>query len=121
MPVAVITGATVSRVQVMVRDTASAALPHASVAFQVRVCVRVQPFTLIVDVLGVAVTGPQASLTVADPSAESIADAVGLQAKVSVVPLAVITGATVSNVQVMVLETAKATLPHASVAFQVLV
>ena len=76
---------------------------------------------MIVDVLGVAVTGPHASLTVAVPSAESIAEAVGLHARVKVVPLAVITGATVSNVQVMVRDTARAALPQASVAFHVLV
>ena len=64
-----------------------------------------QPVTLIVDVVGVAVTGPQASLTVAVPSAESIAVADGLQARVNVVPVAVITGATVSVVQVMVRDT----------------
>ena len=71
--------------------------------------------------LGVAVTGPHASVTVALPSAESIAEADGLQARVNVVPLAVITGATVSSVQVIVRDTARAALPHASVAFQVLV
>ena len=78
-----------------------------------------QPVTLTEDVVGVAVTGPHASLTVALPSAESIAEADGLQAKVSVVPLAVIRGATVSSVQVMVRDTARAILPQASVAFHV--
>ena len=69
--------------------------------------------------LGVAVTGPHASLTVAVPSAESIAEAEGLHARVNVVPVAVITGATVSSVQVIVRDTAKAALPHASVAVHV--
>ena len=78
-----------------------------------------QPVTLTEDVVGVAVTGPHASETVAVPSDESIALAVGLQDKVSVVPVAVITGATVSTVQVTVRETATAALPQASVAFQV--
>ncbi len=78
-----------------------------------------QPFALIVDVLGVAVTGPQPSVTVAVPSAESMAEADGLHARVKVVPLAVITGARVSSVQVMVRDTANAVLPQASVAFHV--
>jgi len=72
-------------------------------------------------VIAVGVTGPQASATVAVPRAESIAVAVGLQARVNVVPVAVITGAMVSTVQVIVLETDAAVLPHASVAVQVLV
>ena len=121
VPVAVITGATVSKVQVTVRDTARAALPQASVAVQVRVCEREHPFAVTVPVDAEGVTGPQASVAVALPSAESIAPAVGLQAKVKVVPVAVMTGATVSKVQVTVLETASAALPHASVAVQVLV
>jgi hypothetical protein len=74
-----------------------------------------------VPVEAVGVTGPQASVAVAVPSAESIAPAVGLQASVNVVPVAVITGATVSKVQVTVRETAIAALPQASTAVQVLV
>ena len=57
----------------------------------------------------------------ADPSAASIAAADGLHARVNVEPVAVITGATVSKVQVTVLETDAAELPHASVAVHVLV
>ena len=79
------------------------------------------PFAVTVDVDGVAVTGPQPSVTVAVPRAESIAEAEGLHARVKVVPVAEITGATVSKVQVMVRDTAKAALPHASVAVHVLV
>ena len=41
--------------------------------------------------------------------------------KVKVVPVAVMTGANESRVQVTVLDTAMAVLPHASVAVQVLV
>jgi len=48
-----------------------------------------------------------------------MAVAVGLQANVRVVPVAVITGAIVSTVKVIVLETEAAILPHASVAVQV--
>ena len=66
-------------------------------------------------------TGPQPSVAVALPKAESIALAVGLHERVKVVPVAVITGATVSSVQVTVLETDAATLPHASLAVHVLV
>ena len=77
--------------------------------------------TVTVPVVAVGVTGPQASLAVAVPKAESIAEAVGLQPRVNVVPVAVITGATVSSVQVTVLETAAAALPQASVAVHVLV
>ena len=69
--------------------------------------------------VAVGVTGPQPSVVVALPKAESIALAVGLQLNVRVVPLAVITGAIVSSVQVTVLETDAATLPQASLAFHV--
>jgi len=55
--------------------------------------------------LELGVTGPQLSVAVAVPRAESIAVAVGLQPSVSVVPVAVITGASESRVQVTVLET----------------
>jgi len=79
----------------------------------------VQPVTVTVPVIALGVTGPQASATVAVPNAESMAVAVGLHAKVNVVPVAVITGAIVSTVQVIVLETDAAALPHASVAVQV--
>jgi hypothetical protein len=68
------------------------------------------------------VTGPQLSVAVAVPSAASIRAAVGLQVVIDPlegVPLAVITGAVKSNVQVAVRETL-AVLPHASVAIQVL-
>jgi len=119
VPVAVITGAIVSTVQVIVLETDAAALPHASVAVQVRVCILVHPVTETVPVVALGVIGPHASATVAVPRAESIAVAVGLQAKVNVVPVAVITGAIVSTVQVIVLETDAAALPHASVAVQV--
>src|SRR5690242_16739017 len=110
------TGATVSSVQVMVRETERAVLPHASVAVHERVWVREQPLAETVPVDATGVTGPQASVAVAWPNAESIAEAEGLQPRVNVVPVAVMTGATVSSVQVMVRETERAVLPHASVA-----
>jgi len=95
--------------------------PHASVAVHVRVCVREHPEIVIPVVIGFAVTGPQLSVTVADPNAESIAVTVGLQPRAKVVPVAVITGANESLVQVTVLETDNALFPQASVAVQLLV
>jgi len=83
----------------------------------------VQPFAVTVEVLGVAVTGPHASLTVALPKAESMAEADGLQAVIfpfAGVPVAVITGAVTSNVQVAVREVLDE-LPQPSVAVHVLV
>ena len=82
---------------------------------------REHPLTDTVPVDGVAVTGPQLSVAVAVPSAESIAPAVGEQPKVSVVPVAVITGASVSTVQETVLDTVIEVLPYASVAVHDLV
>src|SRR5678809_1567255 len=104
VPVAVMTGAMVSSVQVMVLDTDSAVLAQASAAFQVRVCEREHPVAVTVEVEAEGVTGPQASVAVAVPSASLIAVAEGLHPRVSVVPVAVMTGAIVSSVQVMVLE-----------------
>ena len=72
-----ITGAIVSTIQVTVRETAAAMLPQASVAFHVLVWERLHPLTVTVEVVGVGVTGPQASVAVALPSAESMAVAVG--------------------------------------------
>ena len=74
-------------------------------------------------VLGDGVTFPQLSVAVAVPRAASIAAALGLQprsALLAVDPVAVITGAVISNVQVIVLQTL-AVLPQPSVAVQHLV
>ena len=92
----VITGLVVSSVQVTVRDTGAAVLPHASVALQVRVCDRPHPLVLTVPSVKLGVTGPQLSVAVAVPSAALMSDALGLQPSVRVVPVAVITGAVVS-------------------------
>src|SRR5205085_6680594 len=62
----------------------------------------------------------QLSVAVADPSAASISAAVGLQPRVVVVPVAVITGAVISKVQLTVLDAVEL-LPHPSVAVHVLV
>ena len=124
VPVAVITGAIVSSVQLIVLVTAVAILPQASVAFHVLVWVRAQPLLVIIDVDTVGVTGPQASVALAVPKAKSIAPAVGLHPRLALLavdPVAVITGAMVSRVQLIVLVTAAAILPQASVAFQVLI
>ena len=76
------------------------------------------------DVVAVGVTVPQLSFAVAVPIAASIVAAVGLQPRLlplATDPVAVITGAIVSTVQLIVLETDTAALPQASVAFQVLI
>src|SRR5439155_1576576 len=119
VPVAVITGAVRSTVQVTVRETASAGLPQASLTFQVRVCDRLQPLLVMTLSAAVGVPTAQLSVAVALPSAASISAAVGLQPRLSVVPVAVITGAVVSTVQVTVRETASAGLPQASLTFHV--
>ena len=123
VPVAVITGASVSSVQVAVRLTGVAALPHASVTFQVLVCERLQPFTITAPSVAVGVTGPQLSVAVAVPNAASIIAAVGLQPSIpsAGVPVAVITGAVKSTIQVAVRLTGVAAFWQASVTFQVLV
>src|SRR5205085_4083271 len=72
VPVAEMTGGSVSAVQVTVRETGSAALPQASVAVQVRVCERMQPFMVMVLSEALGVTEPQPSLAEAVPSAASI-------------------------------------------------
>ena len=119
-PDKVMTGAAVSTVQVAVRETAVAALVHASVAFQVRVCERVQPVDVTALSEAVGVTLPQSSVAVAVPRAASICAAVGLQPNTPSdgVPDAVITGAIVSTVQVT-LRVAVAWLVQSSVAVQV--
>ena len=63
---------------------------------------------------------PQLSVAVAVPRAASISAEVGLQPRVEVVPVAVITGAVTSYVQLIVLEEVEL-LPQPSVAVQVLV
>src|ERR1043166_2734723 len=95
-------GAVVSAVQVAVRETVVAALPQASVPFHVRVCERAQP--VLLTVLSVKFGAPtlQLSVALALPRAASISAAVGLQPKAPFpgVPVAVITGAIRSSVQV---------------------
>jgi hypothetical protein len=121
VPVAVIVGAVTSTVHVAVRDVV-AVLPHASVAVNVLVCIRVHPSLDILPVDEVTVGLPQASVAVAEPNAASIAAADGLQPRFPLagVPVAVIVGAVTSTVHVAVRD-AVAVFPQASVALNVLV
>ena len=115
------TGFCVSEVQVTVRE-AVPVFPQLSFTVHVLVCdfVHPDPVTKPVDGVGVAVI-PQLSVAVAVPRAASICAAVGLHAKVKVVPVAVITGGMESLVQVTALLTGIAALPQLSVTFHVLV
>ena len=99
---------------------AEAMLPHASVAVHVLVCERLHPINCIAPSATVALTGLQLSLANADPSAASMSPELGLQPRLSVVPVVVIPGRTWSTIQVTV-RAADAKLPQASVAIQVLV
>jgi hypothetical protein len=112
VPVAVITGASESIDQVTVRETDIAGLPQSSFTLNVLVCDKRQgaPVTGPSDDVGVPT--PQSSDAVAVPSAESMAAADGLHPNVKVVPVAVMTGNVVSNVQVTVRETGIAGLPQ---------
>jgi hypothetical protein len=75
----VITGFSVSRLNVSVCVTGVAAFPHESVAFQVRVMVLVQPVPCSAPSVNVAVNPVvQLSVTEAVPNAASMAEAVGL-------------------------------------------
>ena len=69
--------------------------------------------------VGVAVTAPQLSVAVAVPSAAFISAVDGLQPSEVVVPVGVIVGAELSNVQVTVLEVVA--VPQEFVALNVLV
>src|SRR6185295_4915525 len=71
--------------------------PQASVTFQVRVCARLQPLLVIELSDADGVTLLQLSVAVAVPRASLIAAADGLQPRVKVAPVAVITGAAVST------------------------
>src|SRR6266550_6152952 len=118
-PDAVITGAVRSSVQVAVLDVV-AVLPQPSLAVNVLVCDLKHPLLATAPSVVVTVGVPQASVAVAVPSAAFISDATGLQLSVVAAPVAVITGAVRSSVQVAVLDVA-AVLPQASVAANILV
>ena len=117
-PVAVMTGAMVSTVQLMVLDIL-AVLPQLSVAVKVLVCVCSHPLndTDTGPSEAIVVTGPQLFVAVADPRASSISAAEGLHPRsplLEIEPVATTNGAMVSTVQLMVLETL-ALLPQSSV------
>jgi hypothetical protein len=118
VPVAVITGGTRSLVQVIVLEVV-AELPQPSTAVNILVCedeqLDVTTAASVKDTVGVL----QPSLAVADPSAASMSEASGLQPRVVTVPVAVITGAVRSLVQLTVL-IAVALLPQPSEAMNVL-
>ncbi len=119
--VGVTTGAVISNVHVTVRD-AVPTLPHASVADHVLVCDLAQPVLPTAPSDAVGVSAPlQLSEAVAPSSAASIVAVDGLHpSAVDAVELGVTTGAVISNVHVTVRD-AVPTLPHASVAVNVLV
>lgn len=114
-PVGVITGAVTSFGHVTVRDAVDVLVP--SVAVHVRVCEYVLPVRITAPVVADNVAVPQLSVAVAVPRAASIADAVGLQLKVSVDPVGVITGGVTSFGQVTVRDAVDVLVP--SVAVQV--
>jgi len=121
-PVVVITGGVKSTVQVAVRDVL-AVFPHPSITVHVLVLERWHPKVVVTPSVEVGVTVPQLSVAVAVPKAASIVAAKGLQpgiAPFAGVPVAVITGAAISKVQVAVRELL-AVFPHPSVAVHVLV
>jgi hypothetical protein len=103
----------------MVRDVLDT-FPQASAAVKVLVCVRLHSFIIIVPSLNDTTGVPQLSVAEAVPSAALIWVAVGLQPAFNVVPEAVMSGAIVSTIQVMVREVVEI-FPQASVAVKVLV
>ena len=122
VPVAVITGALKSNVQLAVREVLDV-FPQASVAVHVLVCERKHPVLVTAPSVDDGVTVPQLSLAVAAPNAVLIAADDGLQVVIfpfAGVPVAVITGAVRSNVQVAV-RNVLAVFPQPSVTVHVLV
>ena len=118
-PVAVITGASVSTVQVTVRD-ANERFLQGSIAVNVLVCERLHPLLNTSPSLDSTVGVPQASVAVAEPSAALIAAVEGLQPAFNVVPVAVSVGGVTSSVHVAVRDVVDV-LPQPSVAVNVLV
>src|SRR6187551_891422 len=119
VPVAVITGGTRSLVQLTVLEVV-AVLPQPSTAVNILVCEEEQEDVTIAASVNDTVGVLQPSVAVAVPSAASIAEASGLQPKIFVVPVAVMTGDVRSLVQLTVL-IAVALLPQPSEAMKVLI
>ena len=120
-PDAVIEGVEVFSDHVAVRELVEL-LPQASVAVNVRVWERTHPLLVTNPSLDDKVGVPQASDTVALPSAATIVAEVGLHPRVPLagVPVAVMVGPVTSAVHVAVLDVV-AVLPQPSVAVNVLV
>jgi hypothetical protein len=110
-------GGVTSTVQVIVFDVA-AELPHASVAVNVLVCVRVHPVPAIEPSTAVTVGVPQLSVAVALPNAALISAVLGLQG--AGVCVTVIVGGVASTVLVSCCVTVLK-LPHTSVTLYVLI
>jgi hypothetical protein len=118
VPVAVITGGTRSEVHVMVLDVV-AVLPQPSMAVNVLVLEEEQLDVTTAPSVNVIVVVLHASVAVAVPSAALISEAEGLQPSDVAVPVAVITGAIRSLVQLTVL-IAVVELPQPSEAVKIL-
>src|SRR5262245_62191068 len=117
VPVAATVGPYASRFRSTVR-AAVLVLPQASLAVNVRVCVRVQPLLVTALSADVTVAALHVSVAVALPSAASMAAVLGLQPAFNVVPVAVTVGPVVSRVQLTV-RAAVLVLPQASLAVNV--
>ena len=108
-----------SSVHVAVTDVV-AVFPHASVAVNVLVWLRIHPLLLTAPSTEAIVAAPQPSVAVALPRAAVIAAGAGLHPSGAGVAGGVTIGGVRSSVQVAVTD-AVAVLPHASVAVNVLV
>src|SRR5436190_1008237 len=98
-PVIVITGPCVSTVHVAVREVDEELL-HPSIAFQVMVCVRVQPLVVIEPAVEVSVTAPA---QLSEPEAEpKLMAPSGLQPGLRLPPVIEIVGGVTSTVHVNV-------------------
>jgi hypothetical protein len=119
VPVAVITGGVRSFVHVTVL-IAVAELPQPSEAVKVLTCDQVQPLDCTAPSVNVTFGVLQAAVAVADPKAASIAEAEGLQPRVTEGDIILIAGGLGALSQVTVLEEV-ALLPQPSTAINVLV
>src|SRR6187549_2818231 len=114
-PVIVITGPCVSTVHVAVREVEEA-LPQASLAFHVIVCVLVQPVVVIEPAVEVTALAPeQLSLAEAEPKSMLA----GLQPGLRLPPVIEIVGGVTSTVHVAV-RVVEDELVHPSTAFHVM-
>jgi hypothetical protein len=119
VPVAVITGGTWSEVQLTVL-IAVAELPQPSEAIKVLTCEKAQPLEVTAPSVNVTIGVLQAAVAVAEPSAASIAEAEGLQPRVTEAGIIIMVGALGVLSHVTVLDVV-AELPQPSIAVNVLV